>query len=275
MIKKMKVVNQILPVLLMLIFASCKPSLSDCEDCLVKKYNGAIRVSSISKKNGIGSQSNGYTTHEIYFSCTIEFIQDYKLKAGYGTLTEYKKGDKFEIENAHAQFVKTDNGWLCNGADYDMLYGYNYIDASGNRVSANEYEKRKAEEKAREPRCFTGSIYNYIPYAALKIQINSPQITAVIYDKEKGDLISCNGYISGKKWVLKLNSGSWLEGEYWSDSFEGSYIQDGTKVSNFSFREVSFDWERTKAYDVPAKRSGEVYQKYEDINTDSLDTEYH
>lgn len=269
----MKVVNRILPVLMILFFVSCKPSLSDCEDCLVKKYNGTIRVSSISKKNGIGSQSNGYTTHEIYFSCTIEFIQDYKLRGGYGTLTEYKKGDKFEIENAHAQFVKTDNGWFCNGADYDMLYGYYYIDANGNRVSANEYERRKVEEKEREPRCFTGSIYNYIPYAALKIQINSPQITAVIYDKEKGDLISCNGYISGKRWVLKLSGSSWLEGEYTSDRFEGSFMQDGTKVSNFGFREVSFNWEQTKSYDAPTKAGNDNYGEKEETTTDSVDTE--
>lgn len=241
-----------LNLMFIIFMCSCKPSLNDCEKCLISKHNDAIQIVSINKKNGVQSEKEGYSVYDIYFSCTIEFIKDYDVRsAAIGIIQSYKKGDKFDIENAHAQFVKTDNGWMCVASDYDVLNGYYYIDKSGRRYTVDDYYNMKDEEEQRRPKCFTGSIDNYNEYAALNVRVSGSNISAMLYDKQSKKTQSVNGYISNDQWVIKITNNIRLEGRYNGEWYEGTAIDNGNRVGRFSFRQVSFDWEKTKSYEAP------------------------
>ncbi len=243
----------------LLLFSSCKPAIDECGECFAKKFNNAIRIVDIAKKNGVEVQKDGYTLHEVYFSCTIEFIEDYNIKSPvFGVFESFAKGDRLEIENAHAQFIKTDNGWLCNDADYNAMKGVYYIDPKGNRVESDEYHKRKAEEEARRPRNYTGWIDNYMQHAALKLRVIDTKLTGTLYNKSTHQAIVVHGYVNrDNSWHINIGSNLYLKGDVLNNNLEGVCFQGSAKIGKYSFREVSLEWEQTKALDAPHETNTE------------------
>lgn len=244
-------------ILIMTCIVGCKPSINDCKECLELKFDNKIRVTNTHKKNGIKINRNGLELYEIYFSCNIQFIEDCKIGTPAYTLSEFRKGDRFEIGSAQAEFIKTDNGWKCSGADYDIIDGFYYINKDGQRLNFSEYAKLKGKQAEQVSRVFTGRIDDIMPYAALSLRRNENLLSALLYDKESKRTLNLKGYITGEKWVLKLSENSWLEGI--RDLYNGKAYYEREYIGDFSFREVSFDWEKVKKYDTPSKELKPTY----------------
>lgn len=240
-------------VLFILMLTSCKPTIRECTGCLAKKFNNTIRVIQSEKKNGIESIRNGFNIYEVYFSCTIEFVDDFEIKSPmFGVFEKFSKGEKFQIEDAYCRFAKTDNGWTCNAVDYNALSGFYYIDADGNKISASEYYKRKEMAREEEPRIFVGGIDNYMPYASVKLKKIKTTLSGIIYNRETKDAKEITGHENNNIWIIDIPEVKGLRLNCNAEgALEGECFQYQTKIGNFRFRETSFSWQQAKNYDMP------------------------
>lgn len=85
-----------------------QPSQDKMKECLGNELANKAIIESYEQQDGLKREKDGVKYYEGYFNAEIKFIANYN---------NYKAGEQYKIIKGTVSFMKTDNGWNCQGFD--------------------------------------------------------------------------------------------------------------------------------------------------------------